>query len=239
MGAGSTAGYQSVWPTIPVARTIVRAMTRQRRSTQPLRLIAAAVAGYLAGSIPSADLISRAVADREIDLREEGSGNPGGSNVGKLLGAKWGAVVMVADVAKGAVGAQAGRTLAGAPGASLAGTAAVVGHCFPLWTGFRGGKGVATSAGQMIATFPVYALVDLGLAVLGATSEWWKPRALPVTAAASAIWIGAATVWWRKGWPNLWAPPPTVHLPLAAAASSSVIIYRFAVSPDRSEAASS
>lgn len=214
---------------------MVASMEPRRRTGRFWRLTAAATAGYLAGSIPSADLVSRAVADREVDLRSEGSGNPGGSNVGKLLGAKWGAVVMAADVAKGTVGASAGRALAGGPGASVAGTAAVVGHCFPVWNGFKGGKGVATSAGQMLATFPLYAAVDLGLAVLATTSEWWKPRALPVTATASVLWVVAATVWWKKGFPNLWGPRPAAHLPLAAAASSAVIIYKFAVSPDQSQ----
>jgi len=210
-------------------------MARHRTSGRALRFAAAAALGYLAGSVPSADLIARSVAGEDLDLREAGSGNPGGSNVGKLLGAKWGVVVMAADVGKGAVGASAGRVIAGGPGASLAGTAAVVGHCFPVWSRFQGGKGVATSAGQMLATFPLYAAVDLGLAVLAASSEWWKPRALPVTAAASVVWVGATTLWWRKGWPNLWAAPPGAHLPVAAVASSTVIIYKFAVSPDRSE----
>ena len=214
---------------------MVAAMKGQLRGDRFWRFTAAATVGYLAGSIPSADIVSRAVADRDIDLRAEGSGNPGGSNVGKLLGRKWGAVVMAADVAKGTAGATAGRALAGGPGASLAGTAAVVGHCFPVWSGFRGGKGVATSAGQMIATFPLYAAVDLGLAVLAATSEWWKPRALPITATASVLWVVAATAWAKQGWPNLWGPKPGTHLPLAAAASSAVIIYKFAVSPDQSQ----
>jgi glycerol-3-phosphate acyltransferase PlsY len=211
-------------------------MARLRSSPAPLSLAAAAAVGYLAGSIPSADLVSRAVADREVDLRTEGSGNPGASNVGKLLGAKWGAAVMVADAAKAFVGSSLGRALAGGPGASVAGTAAVVGHCFPVWMGFRGGKGVATSAGQMLATFPVYAPIDLGFAVLALTNEWWKPRAFQTTAIVSVVWVVAATVWWRRDWPNLWGPRPDAHLPLAAAASSAVIVYRFAVTPDRSQA---
>jgi glycerol-3-phosphate acyltransferase PlsY len=235
MGARSKAGYQCACSTNPVAGTNVRAMPTRSGDRTLLRLTAAALVGYLAGSVPSADLVAAQVADRDVDLRAEGSGNPGGSNVGKLLGVKWGAAVMVADVAKGAIGATAGRAVAGGLGASVAGTAAVVGHCFPVWTGFRGGKGVATSAGQMLATFPPYAGVDLGLAVLAATSEWWKSRALPATVAASVIWVGATAVWWKKDLPNLWGPQPEAHLPIAAAASSAVIIYKFAMSPDQSD----
>ena len=85
-----------------------------------------------------------------------------------------------------------GRRLAGGTGAHVAGTAAVVGHCFPVWKRFRGGKGVAVSLGQCLATFPVYVPVDLAVA-------WgvgkWSGRALPGTAVASAMWVAADVLW--------------------------------------------
>ena len=88
----------------------------------------------------------------------------------------------------------------------MAGTAAVVGHCFPVWKRFRGGKGVAVSLGQCVATFPAYVPVDLAVA-------WgvgkWSGRALPGTAVASATWVAAGTLWTWRRWPNLWGPPPT------------------------------
>jgi acyl phosphate:glycerol-3-phosphate acyltransferase len=189
-------------------------------------LASAGAAGYLAGTLPSADLASR-LAGGAADLRRSGSGNPGAANAMAQLGAGWGIGVLVADVAKAAAACGAGRRLAGAAGAHLAGTAAVVGHCFPVWNGFRGGKGVAASVGQCIATFPVWTVPDLALAGAVAASPWWRRRALAATAASSAAWVAAGVVWWRRGWPNLWGPPPSAALPVAAAASSAVILARF------------
>ena len=192
-----------------------------------LPLAAAAAFGYLAGTLPSADLASRLAGSR-TDLRSVGSGNPGAANAIAHLGPAWGYAVMAADVTKGAVAARAGNRLAGGAGAHLAGTAAVVGHCFPVWSGFRGGKGVAASAGQCLATFPVYTPIDLGVAAATAASPRWRRRSFAATALASAAWVAAGTLWWRRGWHNAWGPPATAGLPLAAAASSAVILYRFA-----------
>ncbi len=188
----------------------------------------AAVLGYLAGTLPSADLAARLATGGSTDLRSVGSGNPGAANAIGQLGPRWGYAVMAADVAKGAAAALVGRTIAGGPGGHLAGTSAVVGHCFPVWSGFRGGKGVAASAGQCLATFPAYTPIDLGVAALTAISPRWKRRAFATTAVASAAWVGAGVVWWWRRWPNAWGPPPTAALPAAAAASSAVILYRFA-----------
>jgi acyl phosphate:glycerol-3-phosphate acyltransferase len=196
------------------------------------RALGAAVLGYVAGTLPSADLAARLAARRReaVDLRSSGSGNPGAANAIALLGPRWGYGVMAADIAKGALAAVAGRRLAGGTGAHTAGVAAVVGHCYPVWNGFRGGKGVAASVGQCVATFPAWTVPDLALAGAVAGSPWWRRRALAATAASSGAWTAAALVWWRRGWPNLWGPPPTAALPLAAAASSAVILARFAAS---------
>jgi glycerol-3-phosphate acyltransferase PlsY len=198
----------------------------------PARLLVAAALGYLAGTLPSADLAARAASrraasDGAIDLRAAGSGNPGASNAMKLLGARWGYAVMGADIAKGAAACAAGRRLAGSNGAHLGGTAAVIGHCWPVWNGFRGGKGVAASVGQCLATFPAYFPVDLAVAGLTSGSLRWKQRARTATAVASACWVAGGVLWWRRRWPNLWGPKPSGALPLAAAASSAVILDRF------------
>jgi acyl phosphate:glycerol-3-phosphate acyltransferase len=191
------------------------------------RLVAAGLAGYLVGTAPSADVATRLAAGPP-DLRRAGSGNPGAVNAMRVLGRRWGYAVMAADVAKGAVACGAGRRLAGDGGAHVAGTAAVVGHCYPVWNGFRGGKGVAASAGQCLATFPAYTPVDLAVAAVTASSPRWRDRAFAATAAASACWVAAGVVWWRRGWPNAWGPRPTAALPAAAAASSTVVLWRFA-----------
>ncbi|MEY2433081.1 MAG: acyl phosphate:glycerol-3-phosphate acyltransferase [Acidimicrobiaceae bacterium] len=194
-----------------------------------LRLAAAAVGGYLAGTLPSADVAARFATGGDTDLRAVGTRNPGAANAIAVLGPRWGYGVMAADIAKGAVASGVGRRLAGPTGAHVGGTAAVVGHCFPVWNGFRGGKGVATSVGQCIATFPAYMGVDLSVALATSLSPRWKQRAYATTVVASACWVGGGALWtWRK-WPNLWAPRPTKALPLAAAASSAVILSKFAM----------
>jgi glycerol-3-phosphate acyltransferase PlsY len=195
-----------------------------------LRLIAAATTGYALGTIPSADVAARLATRGVTDLRREGSGNPGAANAMALLGKGWGYGVLLADVTKGVVACAAGRRLGGDTGAHIGGTAAVVGHCLPVWNGFRGGKGVAASAGQCLATFPAYFPIDLGVA--WATARW-RRQAMAATAAASLTWVIAGAVWWRRGWPNLWGPQPSAALPLAAAASSAVILSRFMAARSR------
>src|SRR4051794_5019137 len=85
--------------------------------------------GYLLGMFPSAMLVARA---RGVDITKQGSGNPGASNVIRVLGWKAGAVVMLADFAKGAVAAGAGLAVGGRAAAYIVGIAAVVGHTYPL-----------------------------------------------------------------------------------------------------------
>ena len=194
---------------------------------RPVRLAGAALAGYVLGGIPSADVATR-LAGGGRDLRTMGTGNPGGANALVVLGKAWGYAVMAADIAKGAAACGAGRRLAGDAGAHVGGTAAVVGHCFPAWNRFRGGKGVAASVGQCLATFPVYVPADLALAWFTATRRW-RSRTFAATAVSSVAWVAAALVWWRRGWPNAWAPRPTGAVPAAAAATSAVILSRFAV----------
>ena len=186
--------------------------------------LASAAAGYLIGTVPCADTAARIATGGRTDLRRAGTGNPGAVNAMAVLGKSWGWGILAADAAKGALACGAGRRLAGAAGANVAGAAAVIGHCLPVWNGFRGGKGVAVSLGQCAATFPAYLPIDLGVAwAVGR----WTGRTLPGTAVASATWVTAGLLWWRKGWPNGWGPTPTAALPVSAAVSSAVIMYKF------------
>ncbi|MDQ4068532.1 MAG: glycerol-3-phosphate acyltransferase [Actinomycetota bacterium] len=189
-----------------------------------LGVLAAAATGYLLGTIPCADTAARLATGGRTDLRLAGTGNPGAVNAMRVLGKGWGWGILAADALKGVVACVAGRHLGGGTGAHVAGTAAVVGHCFPAWNGFRGGKGVAVSLGQCTATFPAYLPVDVGVA--WAVGKW-KGRTFPGTVAASATWVAASVLWWRKGWPNAWGPPPTAALPVSAAVSTAVILYKF------------
>jgi len=198
-------------------------------------LLTSALAGYLAGAVPCADLVAHLASDGATDLREAGTRNPGAVNAMSVLGRRWGMAILTADVAKGAVACALGARLGGERGAHVAGTAAVVGHCLPMWSRFRGGKGVAVSLGQCLATFPVYLPADLGVAwAVGR----WRGRTLPGTVAGSATWVAASLLWWWRGWPDLWGPGfarrpggsrrgPGPLLPVSAAASSAMIVWRF------------
>lgn len=192
------------------------------------RLLTASAIGYLLGTVPSADLASRLIRGRQVDLRGVGSRNPGGVNAVRALGATAGRAVIVADVMKGFAACALGRATAGDTGAHAAGVAAVVGHCYPLWNGFRGGKGVATSFGQCLYTFPAGAPLDLALAVGVARIPGLRRPGLTSTVVSTVVWLAASVVWWKRRLPNSWGPPPTVALPIANAATALVIASRFA-----------
>ncbi len=112
-------------------------------------LILWTVIGYLLGSIPSGMILARVLGLG--DLRSIGSGNIGATNVLRTGSKGAAAGTLLLDAAKGAVAVLLARWLAGEDAAQLAGLAAFLGHCFPIWLGFRGGKGVATFLGVMLA----------------------------------------------------------------------------------------
>src|SRR6516162_6075353 len=117
------------------------------------------VAAYFAGSVPFGYLIARRYG---IDIRSIGSGNIGATNVGRQLGRKLGIVVFILDFAKGAVPVAVARLLDLNDWLPVAaGLAAFLGHIFPVWLGFRGGKGVATGAGVVAVLLPVPTLFAL------------------------------------------------------------------------------
>lgn len=192
------------------------------------RLLFAAASGYLLGTLPSADVAARLTTGGDVDLRSSGSRNPGGVNAIRLLGSTPGRAVIVADVAKGYVACACGRLAGGDSGAHIAGVAAVAGHCYPVWTRFRGGKGVATCFGQCLYTFPAFAPAQLAVAVAASRIPRVRQRALVSAGAASAAWLTASVLWWRRELPNSWGPEPTVALPLATIATVLVVASAFA-----------
>lgn len=192
------------------------------------RTLAAAGLGYAAGLLPSADLVARGV-----DPRTQGSRNPGAANVASLLGRRAGAAVFGLDVGKAVLAGQLGRSLLGGAGANVAASAAVLGHCYPVTKGFAGGKGVAASLGQMLATFPAYLPVDLVLGAIAAKSDFWKQRPVATISATCGLWAALAALWWRRGLPNLWGPEPSPAMPIAALASGAAVVARFAAAERR------
>lgn len=125
------------------------------------------VLAYLIGSIPTAVWVSKSIFG--IDIRNYGSGNAGATNTFRVLGAQWGSFVMLVDVAKGAIATSLyilipfylTNELARTNFMIVLGIVAVVGHIFPIWAGFRGGKGVATLLGMALAIQPLVALICL------------------------------------------------------------------------------
>ena len=192
-------------------------------------VLSAAAIGYLLGTFPTADLVARRVSSGTIDLRAHGSGNPGAANALKVLGKKAGATVMAGDIVKGALASGIGGLVAGPAGAHIAGTASVFGHCFSVWNGFRGGKGVAAGIGQCLATFPAYLPIDLAIAGAVAATPALKQRSFTAAMISSSAWVVGALVWWRKGHGNLWGPKPGPGLVAAATLSSAAIAYKFVV----------
>lgn len=125
-----------------------------------------AAIGYLFGSIPTGLLVGK--LSGIPDVREYGSGKTGFTNSLRVMGIRWSIVVVSVDIGKGAAAVLIGRYLLDEPwAAALAGVLAVVGHQFPVFAGFRGGRGVATIFGAFVAMVPPIAAI--AVAVFGIT----------------------------------------------------------------------
>jgi glycerol-3-phosphate acyltransferase PlsY len=170
----------------------------------------AVVLGYLTGSIPFAYLLARRVG---IDIRRSGSGNVGAANVLRTTGTWRGVAAMLLDVGKGAAAvAIAGLTPAGAGTVAASGAAAVVGHVYPVWLRFQGGKGVAVAAGA----FGVLTPLSTGLAAALFLVIVWATRYVSLGSIAATLAL--PPIAWLSG-----EPPAIV---LAAAGSASLILFR-------------
>ena len=133
----------------------------------PMAVLVTAVVGYLVGSIPVADLVSRRRS--AVDLRDVGDHNPGYWNAKATLGRRAALPIFVGDVAKGAAAALVGAALAppGVWGMAYVGAgAAMVGHAWPVFAGFRGGRSVLTFVGGAIVFAPIPALVAIGVLLM-------------------------------------------------------------------------
>lgn len=130
------------------------------------------VLAYLIGSIPTSVWVSHYFFD--IDIREYGSGNAGATNTYRVLGPKWGTIVMITDMFKGMLAVKLALLLPDYADSDIRfinlqiglGLAAVIGHIFPIWADFRGGKGVATLFGLVLGVSPLTALGCSGVFLL-------------------------------------------------------------------------
>ncbi len=130
------------------------------------------VLAYLIGSIPSSVWVSQHFF--KIDIRDYGSGNAGATNTYRVLGSKWGTIVMIMDMLKGIAAVKLALLLPAYADNEInlqnlqtgLGLAAVIGHIFPIWADFRGGKGVATLFGLVLGISPWTALSCVGVFIL-------------------------------------------------------------------------
>lgn len=173
---------------------------------------------YFVGSISFSLLIVRLLS--RIDLRTVGSGNAGATNVLRASG-RWPALLALAlDVAKGVAPVRIAQAMgATAEIAAGAGLAAVLGHVFPVWFGFRGGKGVATGFGVFVALFPLAAALALGLfvGIVGAT------RIVSLGSIVAAVALPLLALGLARGG---WAPAIPTGVALIATAAVAIVLAR-------------
>ncbi|MEL6595074.1 MAG: glycerol-3-phosphate 1-O-acyltransferase PlsY [Pseudomonadota bacterium] len=154
--------------------------------SDPVTLLIWAILGYLFGSIPSGMILARVM--NLGNLREIGSGNIGATNVLRTGNKAAAALTLLFDAAKAMIPLLLARHFAGEDAAQLAALAAFLGHCFPVWLKFRGGKGVATLVGIYLALY-----FPLGLAVC---ATWLVCAAISRYSSLSALFAaGMAPVW--------------------------------------------
>jgi glycerol-3-phosphate acyltransferase PlsY len=177
----------------------------------PVTPLAALSLGYAVGSIPFAYLVGRLLAG--VDLRRAGSGNVGAANALRTGGVAAAVLVVLLDAAKGAASVLCAARLWGLESMSaLAGLAAVVGHIYPVWLKWRGGKGVATAAGVFgvltpMATGPAVAIFILAV---------WATRYISLGSVLATVALGPLA--WTTG-----ASPVVVF---TAAAVGALIVFR-------------
>lgn len=149
---------------------------------------------YLLGGVPFGLLLGRFFAD--VDIREYGSGNIGATNMNRVLGRKLGAATLLCDVSKAALPVLLAK-LFSYPDlhASLVGLAAILGHCFPIYLKFRGGKGVATTFGVVLCISPIVGLISLGIWLIA-----YRVSRISAVGALSSSLLIPVLFYLFKGW---------------------------------------
>jgi acyl phosphate:glycerol-3-phosphate acyltransferase len=173
--------------------------------------VLAIVCAYLVGSIPFALILATRWGSG--DLYRIGSGNPGAANVWRVVGRRAGLLVAILDITKGAAGVAVARLLNGDGGTpAAAGLAAVVGHIYPVWLRYRGGKGVATACGAFSMLAPAALLPALAIFVAGV----WTTKYVSLGSVLASVSLPALV--FVTG-----SPPPVFA---AALATAILIVFR-------------
>jgi glycerol-3-phosphate acyltransferase PlsY len=173
--------------------------------------------GYFLGSIPFGLILAKFFGG--TDVRKAGSGNIGATNVARVVGPLAGLLTLILDIAKGAGAVLLAARLSkgSATWMAIAGVAALVGHCFPVWLKFKGGKGVATAAGVFLVLSPLSVLGAVILFLL--VVIFWRYVSLGSVSAAAAMPLLIYFLWAPHH-----APPPAVAF--GALAAAVLIIYK-------------
>jgi len=180
-----------------------------------VKAVVASLAAFVIGAVNPATILAKLLGK---DLRHSGSGNPGATNAGRVLGARWGVVVGVLDVLKGLVPVLVAQQLLGTVTALFVGLAVVLGHIWSPFLRGQGGKGVATSLGAILAVQPWF---GLGMVVVFGLLVWrmrWVAGA-SVSACLLLLLLGLLT-WFR------WVPFGTRETGAWCVLLALVVIYR-------------
>ena len=163
-----------------------------------MEMLAAVAIGYVIGSIPTAGWLGRLW---RIDLRREGSGNPGTANALGTGGPALAATVLLVEMAKGASAALLGSMIAGEQGVVAAGLAAATGNLYNVWYRFSGGKGLGITAGILLVAWPW--VLPLAIAVIGLSA--WATKSSGGATIIAIVFLGVAGLLWRPlGLPEGW-----------------------------------
>jgi acyl phosphate:glycerol-3-phosphate acyltransferase len=163
-----------------------------------MEMILAVLVGYLAGSVPTAGWLGRL---RDIDLRKQGSGNPGANNALRTGGAGLAAAVLFVEMAKGAGAVLAGSGLAGEAGMVAAGLAAAIGNLYNVWYRFSGGKGLGITGGVLVAAWPTVFVPAIAVIALSA----WATRSAGGASLIALLFLAmAGLIWDPAGLPTGW-----------------------------------
>ncbi|MFZ1287364.1 MAG: glycerol-3-phosphate acyltransferase [Candidatus Phosphoribacter sp.] len=171
-----------------------------------LAWLAMSVVAFLVGGISPATIVARMLGR---DIASAGSGNPGATNAGRVLGRKWGVLVGILDVLKGYLPTLLAMQAVGVVAAYVVGVAAVLGHVYSPYLRGRGGKGVATGIGAILAVHPWYAVVLAVLFALVSVAARWVALGSLVSSVVILVGGGLAAAGMlpgSHGWPTaIWA----------------------------------
>ncbi len=180
-----------------------------------VEVVLASVGAFLIGAVNPATILAKVLGK---DLRHAGSGNPGATNAGRVLGARWGVVVGVLDVLKGLVPVLLAQQLVGSITALWVGLAVVLGHIWSPFLKGQGGKGVATSLGAILAVQPWF---GVGMLVVFGLLVWRMRWVAGASVSACLLLLVLGVLTWVR-----WVPGGTWETGAWCVVLALVVIYR-------------